>query len=291
MAITAAQVQELRQSTGCGMMDCKKALQDANGDMAQAIEVLRKKGMAKAAGKAGRIATEGLIKLKVGKEDKQSALVEINCETDFVARDDNFKQFAERILATVFSHQIDDIDVLKDIPIDGEKTVENICQELVVKLGENIHVRRMTLLQSDGLLGGYLHGDRIGAVVALSGGNVDMAKDIAMNVVANKPQYISPEFVPEDILAKEREIYRAQVLESGKPESIVDKIVQGRVQKFLSENCLIYQPLVKNPDMTIEALLKEKGATIQAFIRMELGEGIEKKKDNFAQEVMEQAKR
>src|SRR3989338_275822 len=291
MTITAEQVRDLRQATSCGMMDCKKALQESNGDMTQAVELLRKKGIAKAAGKAGRIAAEGVIQLKVCEEDKKAALVEINCETDFVARDENFKKFATQVVDTVLGHQIADVDMLKNTSIDGEKTVENVCQELVLKLGENIQVRRIALLQSNDILGAYVHGGRIGAAVVMSGGTVDLAKEIAMHVVANKPQYVSPDFVPENILEKEKEIYRAQVLESGKPQNIVDKIVDGRVQKFLKEACLIYQPFVKNPDITVEDLLKEKKATIQSFIRIELGEGIEKKKDNFAEEVMEQVKK
>ena len=204
-------------------------------------------------------------------------MVEINCETDFVARDDNFKKFAEQVVDTVLHHQIADVDVLKDTSIDGEKTVEHVCQELVLKLGENIQVRRIALLQSDDVLGAYVHGGRIGAAVVMRGGTVDLAKDIAMHVVANKPRYISPGSVPENILEKEKEIYRAQVLESGKPQNIVDKIVDGRIQKFLKEACLIYQPFVKNPDITVEDLLKEKKATLQSFMRMELGEGIERK--------------
>jgi len=290
MAITATTVKELRERTGAGMMDCKKALQEVDGDVDQAIENMRKSGMAKAARKAGRIVAEGLLVIKQNEETGQLVIVEINSETDFVIKDDSFKVFCGQVASCALANQPADIDSLMGCNI-GEQTVEETRQQLVAKIGENISVRRFSLIDAaQGILGSYLHGVRIGAIVELEGGDEALAKDIAMHIAASNPTCIAEEDVPQDVLAKEKEILVAQAEESGKPPEIIEKMIGGRINKFLKEITLLGQPFVKDPDQTIAKLLESGGATVKNFVRYEVGEGIEKRSDNFAEEVMAQAK-
>ena len=292
MAITAATVKELRERTGAGMMDCKKALQETDGDIEKAIEDMRKSGMAKAAKKAGRVAAEGLVGIKRNTETSQVVIAEINSETDFVAKDDGFKGFCDQIAICILSDQPADIESLMECTIaDSSQTVEEARQQLVAKIGENISIRRFSLIDSaEGILGSYLHGVRIGVIVELEGGDEVLAKDIAMHIAASNPVCIAEEDVPKDLLDKEREILIAQAQESGKPQDIIEKMIGGRINKFLKGITLLGQPFVKDPDQTVAKLLESAGATIKSFIRYEVGEGIEKRNDNFAEEVMAQAK-
>ena len=289
MAISAALVKELRERTGAGMMECKKALVESEGDVETAIENLRKSGQAQAAKKAGRTAAEGRIVVEATADGKHAAMVEVNSETDFVAKDENFVEFANGVAARVLADRPADVDALAALAMDGQ-TVEEKRKALVAKIGENIAVRRFVLLDTEGVLGIYLHGTRIGVVVELEGGDQDLARDIAMHVAATRPLCISEADVSREEIEKEREIYTAQAAESGKPPEIVAKMVEGRIKKFLKENTLVGQPFVKNPDQTVEELLKQAGARVQRFVRFEVGEGIEKKSENFAEEVMAQAR-
>jgi len=290
MAITAATVKELRERTGAGMMDCKKALQEADGDIEKAIEDMRKSGMAKAAKKAGRVAAEGLLVIKQDADSAQMVIAEINAETDFVTKDDNFKGFCEQVADCILANQPVDIDSLMGSNM-GEQTVEEARQQLVAKIGENTSVRRFSLIDSaQGILGSYLHGVRIGVIVELEGGDEGLAKDIAMHIAASNPVCIAEADVPQDLLDKEKEILIAQAEESGKPPEIIEKMIGGRINKFLKEITLLGQPFVKDPDQTVSKLLESGGATVKSFIRYEVGEGIEKRNDNFADEVMAQAK-
>jgi len=292
MAITAATVKELRECTGAGMMDCKKALQEADGNVEKAIENMRKSGMAKAAKKAGRIAAEGLVIIKQNVESAQVAIAEINSETDFVTKDDNFKGFCEQVATCILAEQPTDIDNLMESKVgDTGQTIEETRQQLVAKIGENTSVRRFSLIDAaQGILGSYLHGVRIGVVVELEGGDEALAKDIAMHIAASNPTCIAEEDVPQELLAKEKDILVAQAEESGKPPEIIEKMIGGRINKFLKEITLLGQPFVKEPDQTVARLLESAGATVKSFIRYEVGEGIEKRNDNFAEEVMAQAK-
>jgi len=290
MAITAATVKELRERTGAGMMDCKKALQEADGDVDKAIEDMRKSGMAKAARKAGRIAAEGLLVIKQDTDSAQVVIAEINAETDFVTKDESFKDFCDQVASCILANQPADIDSLMSCKI-GDQTVEETRQQLVAKIGENTSVRRFSLIDSaQRTLGSYLHGVRIGVVVQLEGGDEGLAKDIAMHIAASNPVCIAEEDVPQDTLAKEKEILIAQAEESGKPPEIIEKMIGGRINKFLKEITLLGQPFVKDPDQTVARLLESAGASVKSFIRFEVGEGIEKRNDNFAEEVMAQAK-
>jgi elongation factor Ts len=290
MAITAASVKELRERTGAGMMDCKKALQETGGDIEKAIEDMRKSGMAKAAKKAGRVAAEGLLVIKQNEETGQLVITEINAETDFVTKDDSFKDFCVQIADCILVNQPEDIDSLMACNI-GEQTVEETRQQLVAKIGENTSVRRFSLIDSaQGILASYLHGVRIGVIVELEGGDEALAKDIAMHIAASNPVCIAEEDVPKDLLEKEKEILIAQAEESGKPPEIIEKMIGGRINKFLKKITLVGQPFVKDPDQTVAKLLESGGASVKSFIRYEVGEGIEKRNDNFADEVMAQAK-
>jgi elongation factor Ts len=287
MTITASLVKELRERTGAGMMDCKKALQDANGDIEAAIEEMRKSGAAKAAKKAGRVAAEGIIRIQ---QDGQDIIVlEINCETDFVAKDENFLAFADKVMTALVEKTPADVDELMSAEVDGQ-TLEESLQQLIAKIGEKITVRRFEKQSLAGKVGTYLHGTRIGVVVDLEGGDEELAKDIAMHVAASKPVCVNEDQVPQETLDKEKEIFVAQAQESGKPADIIEKMVTGRMQKFLKEITLVGQPFVKDPDQTVGKLLKSANASVTSFIRYEVGEGIEKKVDNFAEEVMAQAK-
>lgn len=293
MAITASLVKELRERTGSGMMECKKALVETNGDIDAAIENMRKSGQAKAAKKAGRTAADGLIVIQMTDDNKKGVMVEVNCETDFVAKDENFTSFADAVAQRALTSELDSVEELLNAPLhDGEETTVNTAREaLIVKIGENMNVRRFERFESaNGRLASYSHGSRIGVIVDIEGGDDELAKDIAMHVAASNPTCVSAEQVPAEMLEKEREIFKVQALESGKPENIVDKIVDGRVRKFLSEITLLGQAFVKDPDTTVEKLLAGKGAKVNAFRRFEVGEGIEKKQENFADEVMAQVR-
>ncbi|MCX7116141.1 MAG: translation elongation factor Ts [Gammaproteobacteria bacterium] len=292
MAISAQLVMQLRERTGAGMMECKKFLMATDGDIEAAILEMRKAGQAKADKKADRVAAEGVIVIAVSKDAHEAVMLEINSETDFVARDANFMQFAQSVGETALHATLKDIETLKSTPLQGETiVVEEARQHLVSKIGENIQLRRMVRLgSSTAVVGSYLHGSKIGVLVVLSAGDVQIAKDIAMHVAASRPIVVSPEAVSADLIATEREIYMAQAKESGKPQAIIEKMVDGRIQKYLSEVSLLQQPFVKNPDITVGQWLKEKSAVVESFVRFEVGEGIEKKQDNFVEEVMAQVR-
>ena len=285
MAVTAALVKELRERTGAGMMECKKALVETNGDMEAAIELLRKTGLAKADKKAGRVAAEG--KIAEALADGKAVLVEINSETDFVAKDENFAAFADKVAEAALALDSEDVDALKAANLDGQ-TVEEARQALVAKIGENVQVRRLTRIDTAGVIGSYVHGGRIGVLVELEGGDEELARDLAMHVAALNPAYATADDVPADVLAKEKEILVAQAQDSGKPPEIVEKMVEGRLRKHLAEITLVGQPFVKDGDVTVGKLLEQKGASVKGFSRLAVGEGIEKKEENFAEEVMQQ---
>ncbi len=291
MKITAALVKELRERTGAGMMECKKALVESEGNVEAAIEAMRKSGQAKAAKKAGRIAAEGLIVIQ--QDDNHAAMVEVNSETDFVSKGDDFKDFCFAVATTVLRECPASLEALMTGPLaDSDKSVEDARKDLIGKIGENCNVRRFALLDThEGNLGVYLHGSRIGVLVDIRNASDELAKDIAMHIAASRPLCVSTEQVSTEIVAKEKEIYAAQAASSGKPEHIVEKMVEGRLQKFLGEATLLGQPYVKDPDQKVAALLKAKGATVAHFERFEVGEGIEKKSENFADEVMHQVQK
>jgi elongation factor Ts len=292
MSISAAMVKELRERTNAGMMECKKALTETNGDIEAAIELMRKSGAAKADKKAGRIAAEGIIAMEVGAGNKSAVLVEVNSETDFVAKGDDFRGFVTAVVHQALAGKPANIDALMALPVEkgSDATIETRRRDLIAKIGENINVRRFARYETDGVVGAYLHGSRIGVLVEMKGGDADLAKDIAMHIAACRPVCVSSEQVPAELIAKEKEIFAAQAAESGKPADIVEKMVLGRVAKYLKEVTLLGQPFVKNPDVMVEKLLAEKKATVLRFERIEVGEGIEKKEEDFVAEVMAQAK-
>ncbi len=286
--ITAGMVKELRELTGLGMMECKKALSETDGDMKAAEDLLRIKSGAKASKAAGRVAAEGMIGAFVAADRKSGALVELNCETDFVAKNQDFVDFAKALAELVTKTGLTDVAALSGCEMGGGKTVEELRQALVMKLGENISVRRMVRFQTQGQLAYYLHGSKIGVLVDYAGADEALGKDIAMHIAASKPVCVSKDEVPADLLAKEREIYTAQAAESGKPANIVEKMVDGRVAKYLAEITLLGQPFVKDPDQTVEKLLAARKAKVNAFQMFVVGEGIEKASTDFVAEVMAQ---
>ncbi len=290
MAITAAQVKELRERTGAGMMECKKTLVETNGDIEAAIETMRMSGLAKADKKADRVAAEGVIAMARSADGKQAVLVDVNCETDFVAKGDDFTAFAAAVADIALNSGVSTAEALLETSVDGGNTVEHNRKELIAKIGENITIRRVSRIESEGVVGAYMHGSRIGVLVGLNGGDETLAKDIAMHVAASKPVCVSADNVPAEVIEKEKEIFTAQAAESGKPPEIIEKMIGGRINKFLKEITLVGQPFVKDPDQTVEKLLASKGATVTAFDRLEVGEGIEKKEEDFVAEVMAQAK-
>ena len=290
MAVTAALVKELRERTGAGMLDCKKALVETDGDVELAIENMRKSGQAKAAKKAGRIAAEGVILTKV--EAGRATMLELNCETDFVARDEGFLKFGNALLEIASANNINDIDELNASDLDGVK-VSDARDTLVAKIGENISPRRVINVEGE-TLGAYVHGGRIGVVAILTGGDETLAKDVAMHVAAASPQFVKPEDVPAEVVEKEKEIQIGIAMQSGKPADIAEKMVAGRMKKFTGEVSLTGQPFVKDPSISVAELLKNNSADVINFIRFEVGEGIEKKTEDFAAEVaaqMEAAKK
>lgn len=284
MAVTAALVKELRERTGAGMLDCKKALEETNGDIELAIENMRKSGQAKAAKKAGRIAAEGVILTKVA--GNVASIIELNCETDFVARDESFLAFGEQLVELALSNKVNDVDALNALELNGAK-VSEVRDNLVAKIGENINVRRVVTVEGS-TLGAYVHGGRIGVLTILEGGDEELAKDVAMHVAAANPQFVKPEQVSAEVVEKERAIQIEIAMQSGKPAEIAEKMVAGRMSKFTGEISLTGQPFVKDPGQSVGDLLKSKGADVINFIRFEVGEGIEKKADDFAAEVAAQ---
>ncbi len=290
MQITASMVKELRERTGSGMMECKKSLQEAEGNIDVAIENMRKSGLAKADKKSGRVAAEGRVVIAISDDGKNAAVVEVNCETDFVSGGDDFLSFVTAIAKTALDNQPADIAALSEMTLEGSsETIEEARKAKIAKIGENMQLRRFDLLKTEnGTFGSYLHGARMGVLVEMENGSDELIKDVAMHIAASNPVCVSEADVPADVLEKEKDILRAQALESGKPADIVEKMLTGRVRKYLAEITLLGQSFVKNPDITVETLLSDAGATVNNFVRYEVGEGIEKKVENFADEVMAQ---
>ena len=290
MNITADAVKQLRERTGAGMMECKKALVETKGDLDAAAELMRKQGLAKADKKATRVAAEGVVAMARVADSPTAALVEVNCETDFVAREQDFRAFARAVAECALALRPADLAALGQAQLPSGESVEERRRNLVAKIGENISVRRFAVLSSPGALGAYVHGTRIGALVALEGGTASLAYDLAMHVAASNPKYLSAAQVPPEVVAKEREILTSQAQGEGKPPEIVAKMVEGRLRKVLGEITLAGQAFVKDPEVTVEKLLKGAGARVVAFERFEVGAGIEKKQDDFVSAVMAQVK-
>ncbi len=285
MSIAANLVKDLRERTGAGMMECKKALVDSAGDIDAAVELLRTRGQAKAEKKAGRIAAEGQILTAVSPKGDVTVILEVNCETDFVAKDDNFQRFAQAAADLAAREQPGNIEQLMALRLPAGQSLEEARRDLVAKIGENIGVRRFEYVRPAGQLAGYFHGTRIGVLVDVEGGDAGLGKDLAMHIAASNPRYLSPDEVPESLRANERRILAEQAAGEGKPPDIVAKMVEGRLRKYLNEIALVGQPFVKDPDTTIAKLLKDRGARVHRFVRLEVGEGIEKKSENIAEAV------
>ena len=287
MAITASLVKELRERTGAGMMECKKALVETDGDIEAAAELMRKSGAAKADKKAGRVAADGAIKVMVSEDGKSAVILEINSETDFVAKDDNFQAFADDVLTTVAQQKPASVEALSAMTLSNGQSVEETRQALIAKVGENIQVRRFKIVESENAIASYLHGARIGVLVD-SSADSSLARDIAMHIAAANPQFVDRDAVPAEFVEKEKSILIAQAESSGKPPEIIEKMIQGRLDKFLAEVTLLGQPFVKDPEQKVEKLLATAGASVSGFVRYEVGEGIEKKVEDFAAEVASQ---
>lgn len=290
MAISAKQVKALRERTGAPMLDCKKALEAVDGNLDAAIDEMRKSGQLKAAKRAGRTAAEGLVNVLVSEDQKTAIAVEVNCETDFVALDENFVEFAKTVTQQALAAGVSDMAMIKQLHYQSSsaETIEQTRENLVSKLGENLQVRRAHIIAAKGNLGTYLHGGRIGVIVDVKGGDASLAKDVAMHIAASNPQFIQAQDVAQDVIEKEKAIFSAQAEESGKPAEIIAKMIDGRVQKYVNEITLLGQPFAKNPDMTVGQLLKGQNASVEQFIRFEVGEGIEKEESDFVAEVMAQ---
>ncbi len=286
--ITASMVKELREMTGLGMMDCKKALAETAGDMKAAEDLLRIKSGAKASKAAGRIAAEGVVGVYISADSRCGALVEVNCETDFVAKNDDFIHFSKSLAELIATKSLVDIATLSDAPLPSGETVESTRKALVMKLGENISIRRCAHHTTQGQLASYLHGTKIGVMVDYTGGDEALGKDLAMHIAASKPVCVSKEQVSADVLEHERQIFTAQAADSGKPANIIEKMVDGRIAKYLAEITLLGQPFVKDPEQTVEKLLAKRSAKVNGFTMFVVGEGIEKKSENFAEEVKAQ---
>lgn len=289
--ISAAMVKELRERTSSGMMECKKALVEANGDMELAIENMRKSGLAKADKKSGRIAAEGIIGVKISDDGKTVAMVDVNCETDFVAKADDFVTFVNSITTSLLTAPVNSDEELLAMQLSDGQTVDELRRNLIAKLGENIAVRRFQKYQADGGVACYLHGSKIGVIVELAAANPELGKDIAMHIAASKPICVSDEQVSAETIEKEKDIFRAQAAESGKPADIIEKMVTGRISKFFAEVTLLGQPFIKDDKQTVGKLVASKNNKVVQFTRFEVGEGIEKKEENFADEVMAQVKK
>jgi elongation factor Ts len=288
MNITADAVKQLRERTGAGMMECKKALVETKGDLDAAADLMRKQGLAKADKKASRVAAEGVVVVEKSSDAHSAAMVEVNCETDFVAREQDFRGFAQAVAASALKAKPASLEALLETKLESGETIEERRRVLIAKIGENISVRRFVVLSSPDHLGGYAHGTRIGALVAVKGGEAQLAHDLAMHVAASNPKYLSQAQIPAEIVAKERNILTEQAQGEGKPPEIVAKMVEGRLRKSLGEITLTGQPFVKDPDVTIEKLLKNAKAEVLAYERFEVGAGIEKKQEDFVAEVMAQ---
>ena len=291
--VTASQVKDLREKTGAGMMDCKKVLTETDGDMEKAIELLRERGIAKAAKKSGRVAAEGLVEAYVSEDGKTGAIVEVNSETDFVAKNEEFKTFVMNVAKQIVEKNPKDVEELlaqDSIEVPG-KTVNEVLVEKIATIGENMNVRRFVRFESEGLVEKYIHGDgKIAVLVNMSKGTKEVAKDVCMQIAAARPEFLNEESVPAERVEKEKEILKAQTMNEGKPEAIAEKIVLGRIGKFYSEICLVDQAFVKDPNKKVSQMLKENDSEVIEFARFEKGEGIEKKEENFAEEVMKQIK-
>ena len=291
--VTASLVKELREKTGAGMMDCKKVLTETDGDMEKAMDLLRERGIAKAAKKSGRVAAEGLVEAYISEDGKVGAVLEVNSETDFVAQNAEFQAFVNDICKQVALNNPKDVEELLEQPslVEADKTVNDVLTAKIAKIGEKLTIRRFQRYESAGLVGSYIHGDgKIGVLVDMEGADAQLAKDVCMQIAASNPEFLAEEDVPADRLEKEKEILKAQVINEGRPENIAEKIVLGRLGKFYSEICLVDQEYVKDPSKKVKDLLKEHSAKVNAFARFEKGEGIEKKVENFAEEVAKQLK-
>ena len=289
--ITASLVKDLREKTGAGMMDCKKVLTETDGDMEKAIDLLRERGIAKAAKKSGRVAAEGLVEAYISEDGKSGAVVEVNSETDFVAKNEEFKTFVENISKQVLETNPKDVEELlaQEAKFAAGKTVQEVLVDKIATIGENMNIRRFARFESEGLVEKYIHGDgKIAVLVNMKKGDKEVAKDICMQIAAARPEYVKREEVPQERVDKEMEILKVQTMNEGKPEAIAEKIVMGRIGKFYEEICLVDQAFVKDPNMKVSELLKQKDAEVIEFARFEKGEGIEKKEENFAEEVMKQ---
>ena len=291
--VTASLVKELREKTGAGMIDCKKVLTETDGDMEKAIELLRERGIAKAAKKSGRVAAEGLVEAYIAEDGKSGAVVEVNSETDFVAKNEEFKTFVQNIAKQVLETNPKDVEELlaQEAKFEAGKTVQEVLVDKIATIGENMNIRRFKRFESEGLVEKYIHGDgKIAVLVNMKKGDKEVAKDICMQIAAARPEYVKRDEVPQERVNKEMEILKVQTMNEGKPEAIAEKIVMGRIGKFYEEICLIDQAFVKDPNMKVSELLKQKDAEVVEFARFEKGEGIEKKEENFAEEVMKQIK-
>ena len=291
--VTAALVKELREKTGAGMMDCKKVLTETDGDLEKATELLRERGIAKAAKKSGRVAAEGIVEAYISEDGKVGAIVEVNSETDFVGKNEEFRTFVMNVAKQVVEKNPADVESLlaQDSIEEPGKTVQEVLVGKIATIGENLNIRRFARFASEGLVEKYIHGDgKIAVLINMKKGSKEVAKDVCMQIAAARPEYLNEESVPAERIEKEKEILKIQTMNEGKPEAIAEKIVEGRIGKFFSEICLLDQQFVKNPDIKVSQLLKEKDAEVVEFARFEKGEGIEKKEENFAEEVMKQLK-
>ncbi len=291
--VTASLVKELREKTGAGMMDCKKVLTETDGDMEKAIELLRERGIAKAAKKSGRVAAEGLVEAYISEDGKVGAIVEVNSETDFVAKNEEFKTFVKNVAKQVVEKNPKDVEDLlnQEATFEAGKTVNEALVGKIATIGENLTIRRFARFESKGLLESYIHGDgKIAVLINMAKGDKEVAKDLCMQIAAARPEYLNEQSVPAERVEKEKEILKVQTMNEGKPEAIAEKIVQGRIRKFFEEICLVDQVFVKDSNMKVSELLKQKDAEVVEFARFEKGEGIEKKEENFAEEVMNQLK-
>jgi elongation factor Ts len=290
MAITAALVKELRDRTGAGMMDCKKALVETNADLEAAIDLMRASGAAKAAKKAGRVASEGLVNVSVSDDNKYAAILEVNSETDFVTKGSAFIDFVEALGRLALKNKPESIESFLGQKLDSGETVDEARENIIAKIGENISVRRVQIISTEtGILGAYKHGDRIAVLTVLASQDSALAKDVAMHIAASRPECISEDQLSEELLEREKAIFIEQARESGKPDNIIEKMIVGRMKKFVNEVTLYGQSFVKDPDVTVGELVKSNNSKVESFVRYEVGEGIEKKEDNFVEEVMAQA--
>jgi elongation factor Ts len=289
MAITAALVKELRERTGAGMMDCKKALIETSADLEAAIDLMRASGAAKAAKKAGRVASEGLVSIAVSDDNKSAAILEVNSETDFVAKSGAFIDFVSKLVKLALKNMPSNIEEFLSQTLDTGETVDKARENIVTKIGENISIRRVKVVKTgNGTIGAYKHGGRIAVLTHLAEDNAPLAKDIAMHIAASKPECVSEDLLSEGLIERERAIFIEQAKESGKPDNIIEKMIVGRMKKFVNEVTLYGQPFVKDPETTVGKLVKSNNNEVASFVRFEVGEGIEKKEDNFVEEVMAQ---